>query len=105
MHETVTFHFQQQYLYTIWWVALGSQLGTLEANVFMVSLEEDLIPTLKSSLCYWKRYLDDTHAYAEPTKVKFILKQTKYLSCGHQLLNWAGEKQWITLIGCAHQNN
>ena len=71
----------------------------------MVWLEEDLIPTLNSCLCNWKRYLHNTHAYVEPTKVKFVLKQIKYLSCGHQLLNWAGEKQWIKLFGGTDQEN
>ena len=41
----------------------------------MTSLEEDLILTLKSYLCNWKRYVDDTHAYVEPTKVEFILNK------------------------------
>ena len=42
-------------------VAMGSTLGPLLANIFMTSLKEDLIPTLKSCLCKWKRYVDDTH--------------------------------------------
>ena len=40
-----------------------------KANVFMASVEENLIPILKSFLCHWKRYVDDVHAYVEPTKV------------------------------------
>ena len=51
---------------------MGSSLGPLLANIFISSLEEDLIPELKSCLCNWKRYVDDTHAYIEPTKVEFI---------------------------------
>ena len=64
-------------------VPMGSPLGPLLANVFMTWLKEDLIPTLKPCLCNWKRYLNDTHAYVEPLKVEFILKQIKYLSCIH----------------------
>ena len=30
---------------------MGSQLGSLIANIFMTSLKEDLVPTLKSCLC------------------------------------------------------
>ena len=41
----------------------------------MKSLEEDLIPTLKSCLCNWERYVDYTHVYVEPTKVEFILNK------------------------------
>ena len=51
---------------------MGSPLGLLLANIFMTSLEEDIMPTLKSCLTNWKRYVDDTHAFVEPTKVKFI---------------------------------
>lgn len=40
-----------------------------KANVFMASVEENLIPILKSFLCHWKRYVDNVHAYVEPTKV------------------------------------
>ena len=54
---------------------MGSPLGPLLANIFMTSLEKDLIPSLKSYLCNWKRYVDDTHAYVEPTKVEFILNK------------------------------
>ena len=35
-------------------VAMGSPLGPLLANIFMTSLEEDLIPSLKSYLFNWK---------------------------------------------------
>ena len=42
----------------------------------MTSLGEDLIPTLKSCLCNWKRNVDDTHVYVEPTKVEFILNKS-----------------------------
>ena len=53
----------------------SSPLGPLLANAFMKSLEEDLIPALKSCLCNQKRYVDDTHDYVEPTKVEFILNK------------------------------
>ena len=54
---------------------MGSPLGPLLANIFMASLEEDLIPTLKSCLYNWERYVDDTHPYVEPTKVEMILSK------------------------------
>ena len=41
-------------------VAMGSPLGPLLANIFMTSLEEEVIPKLMSYLCNWKRYVDDT---------------------------------------------
>ena len=43
-------------------VAMCCPLGPLLANIFMTAVEEDLIPTLKSCLCNWKQYVDDTPA-------------------------------------------
>ena len=56
-------------------VAMGSPLRSLQANIFMTSLEEDLIPTLKSYLYNLKRYVDDMHPYIDPTNVEFILNK------------------------------
>ena len=53
-------------------VAMGSPLGPLLAYIFMTSLEEEVIPKLTLYLFNWKRYVDDTHAYANPKKVDFI---------------------------------
>ena len=52
---------------------MGFPLGPLLSNIFVASLEEDLIPTLKSHFyCICKQDVDDTHAYVEPKKVEFI---------------------------------
>ena len=53
---------------------MGSSLGTLLANIFMTSSEEEkFIPTLTSYLCNQKRYVDDTQPCVNPEKVDFIL--------------------------------
>ena len=49
-------------------VAMGSPLGPLLANIFMISLEERVLPKVSNYLCYWKRYVDDTYAYVVPEK-------------------------------------
>ena len=66
-------------------VAMGSPLGPLIANIFMTSLEEDLIPTLKSCLCNWKQCVNDMHAYVESTKVEYISNK---LNNYHQNINF-----------------
>ena len=38
---------------------MGFPLGSLLANIFMTSLEEEVIPKLTPYLCNWKRYVDD----------------------------------------------
>ena len=56
-------------------VAMESPLGPLLANIFMISLEEKVLPKVSNYLCYWKRYVDDTYAYVVPEKIDFILKE------------------------------
>ena len=45
--------------------------------VFMGSLEEVIVPTLKDCLVHWKRYFDDTHVYIEPEKIDYVMKKLK----------------------------
>ena len=52
---------------------MGSPLGPLLANIFMTSLENELIPNVMLYLCNQRRYVYGTHAYANPEKVGFIL--------------------------------
>ena len=54
---------------------LNVRYGPLLTSIFMISLEEDLVPTLKLCLCNWKRYVVETHAYIEPTKAEFTLNK------------------------------
>ena len=44
-------------------VVVGSPLGLLLANIFMISLEDNTLPKLELYLRNWKRYVDDTFAY------------------------------------------
>ena len=54
-------------------VQLGSPLGFLLPNIFMSSLEEEVLTGPSSCLCIWKRYVDDIHMYIAPGKVQFTL--------------------------------
>ena len=57
-------------------MTMGSpSLGSLLAKVFMCSLEESIVPTLKDSLVHWKRYDDDTHAYIQSHKIDYFMKK------------------------------
>ena len=55
-------------------VAMGSPLGPVLANIFMVKLENDVIPTL-SNLTLWKRYVDDTIAVIKNGEMNNILQK------------------------------
>ena len=54
-------------------VAMGSPLGPVIANIFMIELENHIIPQLSHCLSNWKRYVDDTHAYVNPDKITYII--------------------------------
>ena len=56
-------------------VAMGSALGPLLANIFMISLEDNALPKLELYLRSWKRYVDDTFAYVLPDKIDMILNE------------------------------
>ena len=55
--------------------SMGSPLKRLLANVFICSLEESVVPTLKDCRVHWKRYVDDTYAYIEPHKIDYVMKK------------------------------
>ena len=56
-------------------VAMGSPLGPLLANIFMISLEDSTLLKLELYLCNWKRYVDDTFAYVLPDKIDMIFHE------------------------------
>ena len=79
-------------------VAVGSPLGPLLANIFMISLEEKVLPKVSNYLYYWKSYVDDTYAYVVPEKIDFILNE---LNSYHRDIKFAyelGENNKITFL-------
>ena len=41
-------------------VAMGSPLGPVLVDIFMIKLENSLLPNLTKYISFWKRYVDDT---------------------------------------------
>ena len=55
-------------------VAMGSPLGPVLANIFMVELERNIIPTLSNDVFLWKRYVDDTICFIKLTSINKVLE-------------------------------
>ena len=56
-------------------VAMGSPLGPVLANVFMVELERTLVPQFEDSVALWHRYVDDTFTIIKKGKVEEVLER------------------------------
>ena len=50
-------------------VAMGSPLGPVLANIFMVHLEQTMIPRLSDKMSSWYRYVDDTFTFIKEGEI------------------------------------
>ena len=55
---------------------MGLPLGPIFANIFMISLEKNILPKLESYLCNWRRYIDDIFAYVLSEKIDLIIHES-----------------------------
>ena len=70
--------------------ALGSSLGPILANVFMVELENTLVPRLHPHVKKWRLYVDDTFAYVKNESIDFVLTT---LNSFHPNISFTYEKE------------
>ena len=54
-------------------VAMESPLGPILANVFIVELENTLVPRLHEHVKKWKHFVDDTFAYVRNESIDYVL--------------------------------
>ena len=54
-------------------VAMGSQLGPILTNIFMVELETVLVPKLKNHIKKRRNFVDDTFVYVKRGSIEYIL--------------------------------
>ena len=52
---------------------MGLPLGPVLADIFMVELENILVPTLTEYMKLWKRYLDDTVCFVKMGSVEYTV--------------------------------
>ena len=54
-------------------VAMGSLIGLVLADIFMVELETKIIPTVTDSISHWRRHVDDTSVFVKKVCVEHVL--------------------------------
>ena len=54
-------------------VAIGSPLGPVLRNIFMVELETALTTNLSSKLSSWRQFVDDSICFEKKDSIKFVL--------------------------------
>ena len=54
-------------------VAMGSPLGPVLFDIFMIELETSLLPELTDCIQFWKRYVDDTICFIKVRLFNYIL--------------------------------
>ena len=54
-------------------VAMGSPLGPVLADIFMIELKNWLLPNLVKYIIFWKQYVDDTICFVKIGTTKFII--------------------------------
>ena len=71
--KNVHFSFDNDIYIQIDGVAMGSHLGPVIANIFMVERQTSLVPKLEDHLQKWRRFVDDTFAYVKVGSVEYVL--------------------------------
>ena len=54
-------------------VAMGSLLGPVLADIFMIELEKAILPELAECIKHWKRYVDDTISLDKLGTINYII--------------------------------
>ena len=71
-------------------VVMGSPLGPVLANIFMVELERSIIPLLNNYVYCWKRYVDDTFTIIDGKHINTVITQ---INSFHRQIKFTHEKE------------
>ena len=71
--KNIYFTFNNETYIQVDGVAMGSMLGPVLANIFMVELETSVIPNLSNKVKLWKRFVDNTYCLARLEYIDTIL--------------------------------
>lgn len=65
---------------------MWSSLGPILARIFMVELENNVIPTLIDNITFWQRIVDNTVAFVKNDSIGYILENNNGLPFLDRLL-------------------
>ena len=71
--KNVHFSFNDEIYIQIDGVGMGSLLGLVIANIFMVKLKTTLVPKLDGHVQKWRGLVDDTFMYVKTGSVEYVL--------------------------------
>ena len=54
---------------------MGSPLGPVLSGIFMVELENSLVPKLNESMTLWQRFIDNTITFVKNNSIAYVLDQ------------------------------
>ena len=69
---------------------MENPLGPVLVNIFMVDLENKVVPTLSISLTKWLRYVDDTIAFVKDDDITSVLN---HLNTFHEDISFTHETE------------
>ena len=75
MNETCSFYLRGKNLYSNRWSSHGITIRPSVGEHFYDTLEKAILPSIKKHVVHWKRYVEDTHAYIDPSEIEFILEK------------------------------
>ena len=97
MYETFSFYLRCKILYSHRWSSHGITVMHTVCE-HMISVEEAILPSIKKQVEHWKRYVDDTHAYIDPSEIEFVLEKLNSYHSNIQFAHEIEENQKITFL-------
>ncbi len=88
--KSVQFTFDNMFFSQTDGVAMGSPLGPVLANIFMVELEQSLVPEMNNLMDFWYRYVDDTICLVKEGELENILEK---LNTFHQSIEFTYKQE------------
>ena len=70
--KNVDFTFNEEVYKQTDGVVMGSPLGPVLADIFMVELENNIVPVLQENLSFWKQYVHDNICFVKIEAINYI---------------------------------